>query len=221
MKNKTSTRRIVLILFCAFLTFNLLYSCKNTKDLIELDSTALRDTSQGRQLLKTSGGCYCDPLNANPYCGECVTDIDSGIMRGSLSKSYEVTWTNCKTNDGGWTNCGKTQNAKTKLTFCYGDPTFYPPTNPPSTDCVLYMQIDNPPECLRCVTGSPFCEKLKIVCDATNKKKTSVILSFNDGEISGSVEYTITVQGDPVIVFKCKTTGTDGFVHEYECTGEF
>ncbi|MES2780682.1 MAG: hypothetical protein V4651_12380 [Bacteroidota bacterium] len=220
MKKQNPVRRITLVLLCTTLLLGMLNSCKNTKDLVELDSTALRDTSQSKKLFKGSGGCFCD-TKVSPYCGECVSGTD-GIMKGQLIKTYDVTWTNCKSNDPNWVNCKGTQTAKTKLTFCYGDPAYYPqdPNLPPSTDCFLYMQVNDPPECLRCVTTNPFCEKVKVVCDGTNPKKINVIISYG-GDVSGTIEYTITVVGDPKIVFKCNAIGTDGFMHEYECTGEF
>jgi hypothetical protein len=135
-------------------------------------------------------------------------------MKGFNSMNYEVTWTNCNTNDPTWTNCGS-PIPKTKLNFCYGDPNIYGTPN----DCELYVTITDPPPCLRCITFSPFCEKLKAKCVQQNGQ-TEVVLDFISGGVFGSFTYTI-IEGDPQIKLSCNAFGSNGIQYYYECTGEF
>jgi hypothetical protein len=138
-------------------------------------------------------------------------------MKGTNRIEYNITWQNCTSNDPTWAGCSGSIGKKSKVTFCYGDGTTL------TTDCDLFMQIDNPPVCLSCLNFTTNCYKLKATC-AANGSTMNVSLDYSDPETQTDIDYSyqISVVGDPIVRFKCKRTDPNtGQVYETECQGEF
>jgi hypothetical protein len=193
--------------------FNMINSCQDFKRDTYSTPENNSDSTRNSAFKAAPGRCYCDPTYKNPHCEDCVAG-DDGIMKGFKTKSYSVTWTNCNTNDPNWTNCGS-PIPPTQLTFCYGDPSIY--GNP--SNCELYLTIENPPPCMRCITHNPFCEKMVARCVEQNGN-TEVTFEFMSGGVFGQIEYML-ITGDPQIKLRCNAYGSNGIEYWYECTGEF
>jgi hypothetical protein len=172
--------------------------------------------NQGPLFGKTIGKCICDVNYIDTDCEDCVKGPD-GIMKGTNRIEYNITWQNCTSNDPTWAGCSGSIGKKSKVTFCYGDGTTL------TTDCDLFMQIDNPPVCLSCLNFTTNCYKLKATC-AANGSTMNVSLDYSDPETQTDIDYSyqISVVGDPIVRFKCKRTDPNtGQVYETECQGEF
>jgi len=186
------------------------YSCREK----QLNPPAEVKTNSVLSSTKTAGNCNCDPSYTNPYCEECVWKFVGG---GATSKTQIIHWTDCSSTDPLFSNsCITDGNGaySSVITFCYGTSA----QQGTSTDCNLYMSIDDVPPCIKqCQAIYPYCIKYKVLCNP-NGKDFDVTLLDEDPNISATITYTIS--GDPILTICCsKTVGSN--TYSYCCTGSF
>ncbi len=198
--------------FVTIVVVTSIFSCQNEKKADQTSPQNPTSTIAPKIYGKTIGLCTCDPTYTNPHCDDCVT---SHFMNGNTTKTSWVTWTSCTSDDPKWTNCSPTPTTQTKLTFCYGDAA----QQGVSTDCNLYMEVTDPPACIRCITYSPFCEKMKATC-TQHGTDVDVTIVYNDPSTNTAGTITFTYSTDPFITITC-TSIHNSQQYTYSCTGSF
>jgi hypothetical protein len=178
------------ILLSAISALLLSYSCNQKPE------NQLREELQQSKVFSKAAGCNCDYDYTNPDCPECITQA---FMQGKNYLEYEATFTHCTSSDPDDQGCTFDNSKKYKVTFCYAQPT----PNAPD-DCALYMQIEDAPACIRCITTFPYCVRLKATCTSSNGKDYTVYLDDNDPGTGPVVEYQYSISQDPKFSICCK-----------------
>ena len=117
------------------------YSCREKHS----NSPAIAKANSVLSSNKTAGNCNCDPSYTNMYCKECVWKF---MGAGATSKTNIVHWTGCSSTDPLFSSsCFNDGNGaySSVITFCYSTAA----TQGNSTDCNLYMSIDDVPPCIK------------------------------------------------------------------------
>jgi hypothetical protein len=159
-------------------------------------------------------GCACLPEYVNPICPECITKF----FMGNLSEAkYEAYFTQCQSTDPSSNGCQPSITTPYKVTFCYAQPT---PNKP--NDCSLYMQIDDAPECIKCITSFPYCVKLKASCSTSNNNDYVITLDDDDPNTPPVVEMQYSISQDPKFTICCKKEDPNfpGIFYTYCCSGD-
>jgi hypothetical protein len=141
-------------------------------------------------------GCACIPNYTNPLCASCITEI---FMGGETNVRYKAYFTNCSTNDPWSQSCQPDITTPYDVTLCYAQPL---PNSP--NDCALWMQINDAPDCVKCITSYPYCIRLKASCSTSNNKDYVVVLDDDDPNTGPVVEFEYTVSQDPKFTICCK-----------------
>lgn len=155
------------------------------------------------------------PSYVNPHCEKCITSI----FMGNLSQvKYEAYFTKCESGGDPQADiCNVNIDKAYKVTFCYASPA---PND--TNDCSLYMQIDDAPDCIKCITTFPYCVKLKATCSTTNNKDYVITLDDDDPNTLPVVEMQYTISQDPKFTICCKKQDPSypNIFYTYCCSGD-
>jgi len=183
---------------------------------------------QTKTLGKTAGPCTCSTRQQSNCNDECTKEF----MNNLDIRRFRITWESCDNNDldGGCRGSQAAENPSNGLpytsdvVFCYQDW-----VNTPSGDCMLGMQIDFLPPCLKCITGFPRCIKFRAYCqeiengDGTSTFTLSLVADdpdvINGSEVNGYKWTLTTVTGDPKIKICCEKM-VGNWKTFYCCTGD-
>ncbi|OYU95942.1 MAG: hypothetical protein CFE21_05880 [Bacteroidetes bacterium B1(2017)] len=158
-------------------------------------SKSVQTETQTNRSFNKKAGCACIPNYKNPNCGDCISKI---LMYGETEANYEAHWNFCKSDDPNNNPCpGSGFISKAK--FCYAQPS---PSVP--NDCSLYLEIDDLPSCIKCVTSLPICVRLKGVCSTKNNKDFEVSFSNEDPDFVVTVSYEYSISKDPKLTVCCR-----------------
>lgn len=137
---------------------------------------------------------------------------------GNLSEvKYEAYFNQCQTNDLSSSGCQPDPTKAFKVTFCYAKPLPHK-----LKDCSIYMQIDDAPDCIKCITSFPYSVKLKVACSTTNNKDYVISLNDDDPKTPPMVEMQYTTSQDPKFTICCKKPDLHfpSIFYNYCCNGD-